>query len=140
MRHPSVHRLDRERKHDGRAALTRDIEQGREITQLHRLRHRRQNLGGVEQLLRRLLLSLRVDGLGAAGAVRLRLAGELPARPPSAVMILARRVRSASAWRAIARIMLSSRSMRLISTVDTLIPHPSVCLSSTSWIAAVSFF
>src|SRR5215475_10046253 len=78
MRCPSLHHLDRERKHDGRAALTRDIEQGREIAQLHRLRHRRQNLGGVEQLLRRLLLSLRVDDLGAAGAFGLGLAGNRP--------------------------------------------------------------
>src|SRR5262245_17201161 len=76
MRHPSLHHLDGERKHDGRAALARDIEQGREITQLHRLRHRRQDLGGVEQLLRRLLLSLGVDDLGAAGAFGLGLAGD----------------------------------------------------------------
>src|SRR6266478_3444503 len=76
MRCPSLHHLDRERKHDGRAALTRDIEQGREITQLHRLRHRRQDLGGVEQLLRRLLLSLRIDDLGAADAFGLGLAGD----------------------------------------------------------------
>jgi hypothetical protein len=37
---------------------------------------------------------------------------------------LARRSRSASAWRAMARIMLSLRSMRFNSTVDTLMPHP----------------
>src|SRR6516165_8556150 len=76
MRRPSLHHLDGERKHDGGAALTRDIEQGREITQLHRLRHRGENLGGVEQLLRRLLLSLGVDDLGAAGAFGLGLAGD----------------------------------------------------------------
>ena len=33
--------------------------------------------------------------------------------------------------RAMARTMLSSRSMRLISTFETLMPQPSVCLSST---------
>src|SRR5213079_513682 len=33
---------------------------------------------------------------------------------------------------AMARIMLSSRSMRLSSTLETFIPQPSVCLSSTS--------
>src|SRR6201997_1373670 len=78
MRHPSLHHLDGERKHDGRAALARDIEQGREITQLHRLRHRGEDLGGVEQLLRRLLLSLGVDDLGAAGAFGLGLARDRP--------------------------------------------------------------
>src|SRR5262249_37182346 len=56
----------------------RDIEQGREITQLHRLRHRRQYLGGIEQRLRRLLLSLCVDDLGTAGAFGLGLAGDCP--------------------------------------------------------------
>src|SRR5499427_3022765 len=75
---PSLHHLDGERKHDGRAALARDIEQSREITQLHRLRHRGEDLGGVEQLLCRLLLSLRVDDLGAAGAFGLGLAGDRP--------------------------------------------------------------
>ena len=37
-----------------------------------------------------------------------------------------------------ARTMLSSRSMRLISTVETLMPQPSVCLSRTSWMSALS--
>ena len=42
---------------------------------------------------------------------------------PAAWMILARRSRSASAWRAMARIMLSSISTCLISTFETLMPH-----------------
>src|SRR6185312_10189345 len=42
---------------------------------------------------------------------------------PSALMTLARRWRSASAWRAMARTMLSSRSTCLISTLDTFMPH-----------------
>jgi hypothetical protein len=83
----SLDEVDRERKHDGRAPLAGNVEQRSEIAQLHRLRHRRQDAGGIEQLLRRLLLT-------------------------SALMILARRVRSASAWRTIVRIILSSISIR----------------------------
>ncbi len=49
-------------------------------------------------------------------------------RSPSAWMTLARRSRSASA-RAMARIMLSFRSMCLISTLVTLMPQLSVCAS-----------
>jgi hypothetical protein len=46
---------------------------------------------------------------------------------PSAVMILARRSRSASAWRDIDRFMLSGSETSLISTRSTRIPHgPSV--------------
>ena len=48
---------------------------------------------------------------------------------PSALMIFARRSRSASAWRAIARCIASGISTSLISTVVTLIPHGSVCSS-----------
>src|SRR5690348_1033489 len=58
---------------------------------------------------------------------------------PSALMILARRWRSASAWRAIARTMLSSRSTCLISTFDTLMPHASVCWSRMIWMSWLSF-
>src|SRR6266511_167750 len=54
---PSLHQVDREWKHDGRAAFARDVEQGCEIAQLHGLRHRRQDLRGLEQLLCRLLRS-----------------------------------------------------------------------------------
>jgi hypothetical protein len=52
---------------------------------------------------------------------------------------LARRSRSASAWRAIARTMFSLRSTCLISTFDTLMPQASVCLPSTSWMSTFSF-
>ena len=50
---------------------------------------------------------------------------------PSALMILARRSRSASACRAIACCMRSGISTSLISTVVTLIPHGSVWASIT---------
>ena len=48
---------------------------------------------------------------------------------PSAAMILARRSRSASAWRAIARCMSAGSSTSLTSTVVTLTPQGSVCSS-----------
>ncbi len=46
---------------------------------------------------------------------------------PSAAMTLARRSRSASAWWAITRRISSGRSMNLIATCTTLMPHGSVC-------------
>src|SRR5262249_56025836 len=73
MRGPGLHQVDRERKHDRRAALASNIEQCREITQLHRLWHRRQYLRGVDQLVRRLVLCFGVYDLGAARAFGLRL-------------------------------------------------------------------
>src|SRR6266511_2478340 len=51
---------------------------------------------------------------------------------PSAAMILARFSRSASAWRAIARCMLSGSWMSLSSTSVTTTPHASVCTSRIS--------
>ena len=78
MRCPCLHQVDRERKHDGRAALACDIEQRGEVTQLHRLRHRRQDLRRLDELLRGLLFALRVDDLGAARAFGLGLAGDRP--------------------------------------------------------------
>src|SRR5439155_31944 len=48
---------------------------------------------------------------------------------PSALMILARRSRSASACRAIARFISGGRSTSLTSTADTSTPHSSVRLS-----------
>src|SRR5512132_961212 len=48
---------------------------------------------------------------------------------PSALMTLARRSRSASAWRAIARCMPWGMPTSLISTVVTFTPHGSVCSS-----------
>ena len=48
---------------------------------------------------------------------------------PSAEMILARRSRSASAWRAIARCMSAGSSTSLTSTVLTFTPQGSVCSS-----------
>src|SRR6266571_2501148 len=53
-------------------------------------------------------------------------------------MTLARRSRSASAWRAIARTMVSFRSTSLISTFDTLMPQVSVCASSVFWMSMLS--
>src|SRR4029453_2080910 len=78
LRRPSLHQVDREREHDGGAAFARDIEQGCQIAQLHGLRHRRQDLRGLEQLLCRLLLSLRIDDLGATGPFGLGLTGDRP--------------------------------------------------------------
>src|SRR5262245_6485800 len=78
VRHPILYQVDRERKHDGRAAFAGDVEERREITQLHRLRHRRQDLRRLDQLLRRLLLALRIDDLGPAGAFGLGLPGDRP--------------------------------------------------------------
>ena len=48
---------------------------------------------------------------------------------PSALITFARRSRSASACRAIARCMLCGSSTSFTSTVDTLTPHGSVCSS-----------
>src|SRR5260221_554480 len=53
-------------------------------------------------------------------------------------MILARRSRSASAWRAIARTIVSFRSTSLISTLETLIPQVSVCASRVFWMSRLS--
>src|SRR5579863_2495268 len=71
-----VRQLDREREHDGRAALAGDVEQRAEIAQLHRLRHLGEDAGGLDQLLRRLLLALGIDDLGAPLAFGLGLAGD----------------------------------------------------------------
>ena len=48
---------------------------------------------------------------------------------PSAAITLARRSRSASAWRAIARCMSLGISTSLTSTIETLIPHGEVASS-----------
>jgi hypothetical protein len=68
-----IRQLDRDREHDSGAALAGDVEQRAEVTQLHRLRHFRQDAGGLDQLLRRLLLALGIDDLGAALALGLGL-------------------------------------------------------------------
>src|SRR4029077_19943815 len=68
--------FDREREDDGGAALAGDIEQRAEIAQLHRLRHLGQDAGGLDQLLRRLLLAFGIDDLGTALALGLGLAGD----------------------------------------------------------------
>src|SRR5215831_18457331 len=73
---PGLHEVNGEGEDDGRAALAGDVEERGEVAKLHRLRHRRQNASGVEQLLRRLLLAFGVDDLGAARALGLRLAGD----------------------------------------------------------------
>src|SRR6185369_16212425 len=57
---------------------------------------------------------------------------------PEAWMILARFSRSASAWRAIARCISCVRSTFLTSTIDTLMPHGSVCVSMISWSLTLS--
>ena len=57
---------------------------------------------------------------------------------PSALITFARRSRSASAWRAIARCIASGISTSLISTVETLIPHGSVCSSMIFWRSSLS--
>ena len=53
-------------------------------------------------------------------------------------MIFARRSRSASAWRAIARCIVCGISTSLISTVVTLIPQGSVCSSMIRWSSSFS--
>src|SRR5262249_57053952 len=72
------YQVEREWTQDGRVAFAGDVEERREITQLHRLRHRRQDLRRLDQLLRRLLLALRIDDLGPAGAFGLGLPGDRP--------------------------------------------------------------
>ena len=52
---------------------------------------------------------------------------------PSAEMTFARRSRSASAWRAIARCMSPGISTSLTSTIETLIPHGDVASSMIDW-------
>ena len=54
-------------------------------------------------------------------------------------MIFARRSRSASAWRAIARCMLCGISTSLISTVVTFTPQGSVWSSMIFWRSMLSF-
>jgi hypothetical protein len=76
LRGPSLHQVDWEWKHDRRASFARDLEQRGEIAQLHRLRHRGQNLRSLEQLLRRLLLAFGVDDLGPAATLGFSLAGD----------------------------------------------------------------
>ncbi len=58
---------------------------------------------------------------------------------PSALMTFARRSRSASAWRAIARCMPWGISTSLTSTTETLIPHGPVCWSMIPWRIALIF-
>ena len=58
---------------------------------------------------------------------------------PEAWMILARFSRSASACLAIARCISIGRSTAFTSTIVTLIPHGSVCLSRISWRLSFSF-
>src|SRR4029079_19080465 len=58
---------------------------------------------------------------------------------PWAAMILALFSRSASAWRAIARCMLSGSWMSLSSTTVTLTPHSSVCTSRISRVPIDAF-
>ena len=69
-----MRQLDRERKHDQGAAFAGDVKQRAEIAELHRLRHACQDAGGVDELLRRLQLPLRIDNLGASLALSLGLA------------------------------------------------------------------
>src|SRR5580700_223133 len=71
-----IRQLDREREHDRRAALAGDVEQRAEVTKLHRLRHLGQDAGGLDQLLRRLLLAFGIDDFGAALALGLGLPGD----------------------------------------------------------------
>jgi hypothetical protein len=71
-----LRQFDREREHDRGAALAGDVEQRAEIAKLHRLRHFRQDAGGLDQLLRGLLFAFRIDDLGAALALGLGLAGD----------------------------------------------------------------
>ncbi|OLC90395.1 MAG: hypothetical protein AUJ03_01285 [Deltaproteobacteria bacterium 13_1_40CM_3_71_4] len=58
---------------------------------------------------------------------------------PSAAITLARRSRSASACLAMARRISSGRSMNLMATCTTLMPHGSVCWSMIVWRCALIF-
>src|SRR3546814_17173340 len=66
--------VHREGKDDCRAALVGDHVEGREIAKLHRFGFLAEDFGGFEQLLRGLLLTFRVDDLGAPLALSFRLA------------------------------------------------------------------
>src|SRR5512143_1021623 len=70
--------IDRNRKHDGRAFVARDVAERLQVAELHRLRLAREHLRGLEQLLRRLVLALGVDDLRAPLALRLRLPRDGP--------------------------------------------------------------
>ena len=67
--------VERQREDDRRVLVDPDLGQGLEVAQLERAGRRADHLGGVAQPLRRLELALRVDHLGAALALGLRLAG-----------------------------------------------------------------
>ena len=71
--HDQVHR---QRKDDGRILVGGDHRQRLQIAQLHRLRLRGQDLGGLRQLLGGLQFTLGVDHLGAPFALGLGLAGD----------------------------------------------------------------
>ena len=109
-----VRQVHRQGKNDGRAPFSGDIKQGTKIAKLHGLRPLGEDLARLRQPLRSLKLTLRVYDFGAPK-------------------------RSASACLAMARIMVSLRSMCLSSTLLTLIPHASVRSSRMRWTSVLSF-
>src|SRR5262249_24884554 len=74
--YPCFHEVDREWKHYCRAPFARDIEKRDKIPKLHSLRHRRQDLCGIEQFLCGLLLALSINDLGTTGTFGLGLASD----------------------------------------------------------------
>src|SRR5262249_42733308 len=73
---PRLYEVDREGEYDCGAALAGNVEQGCGVAELHCLRHRGGHPSSLEELLRRLLLALRIDDLGAPRALGFGLAGD----------------------------------------------------------------
>jgi hypothetical protein len=68
--------LNGEWENDSGALLAGNNPKCTEIAKLHRLRAFGEDVGGLEQLLRRLLLSFGIDNLGTPLAFGFRLAGD----------------------------------------------------------------
>ena len=73
-RFPSAHEIDRNWEDDRRTPLTRNVEQRGQVAELHRLGNGCQDPGSIKQFLRRLLLALGIDHLGAASTLGFGLA------------------------------------------------------------------
>ena len=99
--------LHRDREHDRGAVLGGDLHHGLQLPELQGAGRGAEHGGRLAQLLR-------------------------ACSSPSAAMIFARRSRSASACRAMARCSCSGTCTSRISTRCTLMPHDSVCASSAS--------
>jgi hypothetical protein len=96
--------IDRHREDDRGSLVARDLRERLQVAKLHRLAALRGTSAACSSFS---------EAAAAFG-----------------VITLARRSRSASAWRAMARTIDSFRSTCLISTMPTLMPQASVCKSS----------